>query len=212
MSNAPIMDRLKEETWPLHQKAEQARLEQDLVKGKLPREVYRDHLGQRYLIHKALEARLRDVRVQEPRVAAVVHDWQFRENDAATDLKYYGGDPATVKALPSTEKLLKSIETADPVAILGHQYVYEGSNNGARFIARALRGAWRLEGKEGTQYLDPYGDQQRERWAEFKGLMEAQEFTPEEGSKIVEAAKAVFLQIIEVEEEVYPDSLQAAAQ
>ena len=200
MSNAPIMDRLKEETWPLHQQAERANLEQDLVKGKLPREVYRDHLGQRYIIHKVLEARLRDVRAQDPRVAAVVHDWQFHEDDAAADLKYYGGDPATVKPLPSTEKLIKEINAADPIAMLGHLYVYEGANNGARFIARALRGAWRLEGKEGTQYLDPYGEQQRERWAEFKSLMESQNFSEEEGTKIVDAAKATFLQIIEVED------------
>ncbi len=204
MSNPSIMDRLKEETWGLHQQAERGNLEQDLVKGKLPREVYRDHLGQRYLIHKVLEARLREVRDQDPRLKAIVHDWQFHENDAAVDLKFYGGDPETVQPTPATEKLIKSIQEADAISLLGHQYVYEGSNNGAKFIAKALRGAWRLEGLDGTQYLDPYGDKQRERWAEFKSTMEAQEFSKEDGDKIVEAAKATFLQVIEVENDVYP--------
>lgn len=210
MSNAPIMERLKEETWPLHQQAERANLEQDLVKGKLPREVYRDHLAQRYLIHKTLEARLREAREKDPRVAAIVQDWQFHENDAAADLKFYGGDPATAQPVPSTEKLLKSIKEADPISLLGHQYVYEGSNNGAKFIAKALRGAWRLQGLDGTQYLDPYSDKQRERWAEFKGAMEAQEFSKEDGDKIVEAAKATFLQVIEVEADVYPGAAAGA--
>lgn len=205
------MDRLKEETWGLHQQAERGNLEQDLVKGKLPREVYRDHLGQRYLIHKVLEARLREARDQEPRLKAIVHDWQFHENDAAVDLKFYGGDPETVQPTPATEKLIKSIQEADPISLLGHQYVYEGSNNGAKFIAKALRGAWRLQGLDGTQYLDPYGDKQRERWAEFKSTMEAQEFSQEDGDKIVEAAKATFLQVIEVENDVYPGAATANA-
>jgi heme oxygenase len=211
MSNAPIMDRLKEETWPLHQQAERGNLEQDLMKGKLPREVYREHLAQRYLIHKTLEAKLREARGKDPRVAAVVQDWQFHEGDAATDLAFYGGDAATAAPTKATEKLLASIEAADPIALLGHQYVYEGSNNGARFIARALRGAWRLQGLDGTQYLDPYGEQQRERWAEFKDTMNAQEFTEEEGNRIVEAAKATFLQIIELEADVYPGAAAGAA-
>jgi len=204
-----IMDRLKEETWPLHQQAERAKLEQEMVQGKLPREVYRDHLAQRYIIHRELEARLREAREQDPRLKAIVQDWQFHEEDAAVDLRYYGGDPATAKAVPATEKLLASIAAADPISLLGQQYVYEGANNGARFIARALRGAWRLEGKEGTQYLDPYGDKQRERWAEFKSLMSSQDFSEEDMTKIVEAAKATFLQIIEVEEDVYPDATAA---
>lgn len=211
MSEATIMERLKEETWPLHQKAEQAALEQDLMKGKLPREVYRDHMAQRYVIHKVLEARLREAREKDPRVAAVVQDWQFHEAQAAEDLAYYGGDAATAKPLAATEKLIADINAADPVSLLGHQYVYEGSNNGARFIARALRGAWRLEGQDGTRYLDPYGEEQRARWSEFKDVMNQQEFSAEEGSKIVEAAKATFLQMIEVEEEVYPSAAKAGA-
>lgn len=211
MSNASVMDRLKEETWPLHQQAERAALEQDLVKGKLPREVYREHLAQRYVIHKALEARLREAREKDTRVAAVVQDWQFHEKNAAEDLAFYGGDPATAKPAKATEKLLADIEKADPIALLGHQYVYEGSNNGARFIARAIRGAWRLEGLDGTKYLDPYGEQQRERWSEFKDTMNAQGFSKEEIDHIVEAAKATFLQMIEVEEELYPGAAASNA-
>jgi len=204
MGEATIMDRLKEETWPLHQQAERGDLEQDLMKGKLPQDVYRDHLGQRYLIHKALEARLRDVREQDARIKAVVEDYQFQENRVAQDLEFFGGNASEAKALPSTEKLLAAIAAADPLSLLGFQYVFEGSNNGARFIAKALRGAWRLQGEDGTRYLDPYGESQREKWAAFKDTMNQQQFSREEGDRVVEAAKATFQQMIEVETELYP--------
>ncbi len=61
-----------------------------------------------------------------------------------------------------------------------------------------------LQGDDGTRYLDPYGKEQRSKWADFKTAMDQQEFTPEESAQIVDAAKATFLQIIEVETELYP--------
>ncbi len=204
-----ITERLKKETWPLHQQAEHAALEKDLVKGKLPKDVYSEQLAQRYLIHRTLESKLRQARTNDPRIAAVVHDYQFQEERAAADLRFYGGDPELAAPCEATGKLLEAIESADDLALLGFHYVFEGSNNGAKYIAMALRGAWRLEGEDGTRYLDPYGDEQRQKWSDYKSAMEQLEFTPEEGDKIVEAAKATFLQIIDVEAEIYPETVRA---
>ncbi len=208
MTNQTIMERLKAETWPLHQQAEHAALEKDLIKGVLPRDVYRDQLAQRYLIHVLLEKRIRNARANDPRIAVVVHDYQFQESRAAEDLRYYGGDPEQAVAGEATSKLLSAIDAADPVSLLGFHYVFEGSNNGARYIAMALRKSWGLEGADGTRYLDPYGNEQRQKWAEYKAAMDQLEFTAEEGDSIVEAAKATFLQIIEVEAELYPEAIR----
>jgi len=214
MSDKQVMERLKEETWPLHQQAEHAALEQDLVKGKLPREVYRDYLAQRLVIHNALDAQLRDARANDPRIAAVVHDYQFHAPRVAEDLRFFGGNPDEAKPLAATEKLINAINEAakaNPVSLLGFHYVFEGSMNGARFIARAVRGAWRLQGEEGTRYLDPYGESQREKWAAFKETMNAQPFTAEEADSIVDAGKATFQQMIDVEAELYPESARSAS-
>lgn len=204
MTTPSIMEQLKTETWPLHQQAENGALEKDLIKGALPQDVYRDQLAQRYLIHGVLESRLRDARALDHRIAAVVQDYQFHEIRAAEDLRFYGGDPEQATPCEATKKVISAIQTADAVALLGFQYVFEGSNNGARFIAMALRKAWDLQGDDGTRYLDPYGKEQRSKWADFKTAMDQQEFTPEESAQIVDAAKATFLQIIEVETELYP--------
>jgi heme oxygenase len=69
------------------------------------------------------------------------------------------------------------------------RYVLEGSNNGNRFIARAIRKA--LPGAP-TRYLDPYGENQRPLWARFKADMEAVGFTPAEQDQIVLAAQEMF--------------------
>lgn len=202
-STPTLMERLKQETWPLHQQAEHAELEQDLIKGRLPREAYRDYLAQRYLIHRVLDQRLREARYADPRVAAVVDDNHFHEPRAAEDLRFFGGDPERAVALPATEQLLRAIDDAGTLSLLGFQYVFEGSTNGARFIARALRAAWNLAGEEGTRYLDPYGEAQRERWTTFRAAMDALPCSAEECDAIVAAAQATFRQIIDVEAQLY---------
>lgn len=206
------MERLKAETWPLHQTAERAALEKDLVKGELPRDIYLEYLSQRYFIHRALETRLREAKHQDQRVAAVVKDHHFHEPRIAADLSYFGGAPDSSTPLPSSERLIASIQAADPVALLGYQYVLEGSTNGARYIAQAVRKAWDLTDGQGTSYLDPYGSSQREKWGDFKSTMNEQQFSDEESERMVTAAKEMFLQIIELTAEIYPNDSREAEQ
>lgn len=190
-----ITSRLKAETQDLHQAAEQHELQRALFKGRLPREVYAQHLGQLYLVHKALEGHIRRVRPSVPALAAVVKDYQFQEPYAEADLRTYGVDPASVRPTPSTKQLIESFERiakTDPLALLGHHYVLEGSNNGSRFIAMAVRKAYALTPGQGDRYLDPYGDEQPARWAEFKRDLAAQKLTDAQKDTLVRAAREMF--------------------
>lgn len=214
MSPATLMERLKEETWPMHQEAERQALEQDLVKGALSREMFREYLAQRFLVHRELEAALRRLRDSDPRAKAIVHDHQFHESRALEDFEFYGGNPADIAPLPATRQAIDAIaatEKSAPIALLGIQYVFEGSTNGARYIARAVRKAYDLQGAEGTRYLDPYGDEQRTRWQAFKEGVNAQQFTPDEEAAVIEAAKETFGYVTNVGREIYAGAASGGA-
>lgn len=202
-----ISYRLKEETQDLHSAAEQHELQRSMIKGRLPKETYAQHLGQMHLIHRALGAHIRRLRPTQPALAGVVKDHQFQEERAAADLRTYGVDPASVRPTPATARLIELFDRAaksEPLALLGHHYVLEGSNNGSRYIAHALRKAYALKPGEGDRFLDPYGDEQPAKWAEFKRDMEAQAFTPAQQDLLVGAARRMFQAISEMNEDLMP--------
>lgn len=72
------------------------------------------------------------------------------------------------------------------------QYVLEGSNNGSKYISRAVLKAYGLAPGDGTRYLDPYGEKQREYWAAFKIDMNGVGFDQARIDGIVAAAKVMF--------------------
>src|SRR5690606_5322893 len=109
----------------------------------------------------------RRVRGTNAHLGAIVKDHHFHTGSLEQDLRFYGVDPDTVEPTPGTERMnayIDAVEEKDPAALLGIQYVFEGSTNGARFIARSIRMAYGLEDRDGTRYLDPYGDAQRANW------------------------------------------------
>jgi heme oxygenase len=93
------------------------------------------------------------------------------------------------------------MEESDPVALLGSFYVVEGSTNGGRFLANVLRKAWQIDG-DGLRYFDPYGEDQPDKWASFKRVMDATDFADNERDTILDAACKTFEAIADVSDEV----------
>lgn len=190
-----ITERLRTETRDLHTKAEKAPLQEALVKGKLPREVYADMLEQMLLVHRELEQAIREHRPSVPALAAVVTDEQFQEPYILEDLAHFGRDPGSITALPETREAVAEIRRTareEPLGLLGLHYVLEGSNNGNRFIAKAAAPAMGLSESGGLRYLLPYGERQPEVWGAFKENLAACEFSDSEKDTLVEAAKRMF--------------------
>lgn len=203
----PPMHRLKEGTWDMHQQAEGQALEQNLIKGTLPKDKYVENIAQRYLIHGRMDSLLRKAREVEPRLAEIVEDCQFHTDSAKRDLQFFGVDPLEVEALPATQEFIKIAQQAfdeAPICLLGIHYVLEGSTNGARFIAKALRKAYALEGMNGTYLLDPYGEQQRGNWMRFVTTANAQEYSEAELERIIFYARKTFSGITNIGQEIYP--------
>ena len=201
-----IMQRLREETAELHQHAERRPLEQAMARGEISREAYVENLGQRYLIHRALEAHVRDLCSRDARLNGLVLEEQYQLPNLAADLAYFETPAGSIEP---TRGALRLIETLDgmaqtqPIALLGAFYVFEGSKNGAHFLTPRVRAALGLSGAEGTRYLDPHGPQQRPIWMQFRERMDAVAFTAEENDAMVHGAKAAFQHIAEVDDDVY---------
>ena len=203
-SQSSIMKRLKDETRDLHSHAESRALQQKIASGEVDRASFSDYLGQLYHVHRALETALAKGRDTHPAIEAVATDDRMRMPDLDRDLAFHGLDGGTIEAGEAATRFRSRIEesaASNPTALLGALYVLEGSTNGGRFLARSLRKSWGLD-VDGLSYFDPYGDEQPHRWAAFKHDMDQASFETSEEEAIIEMAKATFLAIAEVSDEV----------
>ncbi len=201
-----IMVRLKESTVAQHDAAENGLFQQDLVKGKLPKDAYVDMLAQLLLVHAALEKHLRQLENRLEAAGAVLREHQFQEPYLREDLRYFGRDAEAVEPFDATRRFIDRIEEiakARPLTLLGVHYVLEGSNNGSKYIAKAVRRAYSLPEGPGTRYLDPYGDNQKEYWQRFKDDMNSVGFSQADSQTLIEAASETFAAVGELHQELY---------
>lgn len=202
-STDTIMSRLKSATDEHHRRAEERPLQRAMIKGALPRDKFAAYLGQLLHVHRRLEDTLETLAPENESLAAVFRSHYARQGDLQADLEFHGHENGPPSA--ATQKMIADIDRwaeEQPVALLGPLYVLEGSMNGNKFIARSLMQAWSLGPGAGFRYLDPYGEEQRDKWAEFRASMDAQGFTPEESETIIAAAQRTFDAIAEIADEV----------
>jgi heme oxygenase len=185
------MAELKTSTADAHTAVETSAFQRDLAAGRLPRELYVAYLGQLLHVHRALESRLQALLELEPEFASIVRPEQFRVELLQSDLADLGA-AGTGLPLASTAATVTKIESTTPVGILGHHYVLEGSTNGARYFMRSVQRAYGLQDRAGLRYLDPYGAEQPQRWAEFKRGMNERRFTAADREAMVGAARDMF--------------------
>lgn len=199
-----IMQRLKAETNDLHSHAESRTLQRAIASGEVDRETFSAYLGQLYQVHQPLESALETNRDKHAAIKALASADRMRIPDLDRDLAFYGANPDRFPAGDAAKKFSQRINetrNAVPVALLGALYVLEGSTNGGRFLARALRKSWDLDG-DGLAYFDPYGDEQPQMWAAFRRDMDEASFDADQEEAIIEMAKATFIAIAEVSDEV----------
>jgi heme oxygenase len=201
------MVRLKEATRDLHRHAESRSLQLQMFRGEVGREAFAAYLGQLYLVHRALEAALSRVAEGQPAVAAVAGAERPHVERLRCDLEHHGVAADSVVPCAATRRLVASIarrERDEPLSLLGPLYVLEGSTNGSKVLARVLSRAWRIEGA-GLLSLDPYGDEQPERWAAFKQGMDALGLDGQAQAGLVDAARETFRAIADISDEVAGD-------
>lgn len=198
-------DRLRESTRGLHDAAETHEFQRSFAAGKLPREQYVRYLAELVHVYAALEKSIAELRSFVPELAGVIRDQHFREKDLQADLEFLGYRPNGQPLLTSTRRMVEHIEKCAaerPIKLLGFHYVLEGSNNGSKFIARNVARAYGLQPGRGLAYLDPYGDQQRDVWQQYKQDMASLNLTGEQTEAVVEAARQMFEAIASMSSEL----------
>ena len=202
VATTSLSETLKVATAEAHRRAEQSPAQQDLVRGALAEDRLAGHLGQMRHVHATLE-RLFDTHPAP--AAALAWNDDFRHTRRLdVDLRALGLEPAAIPAYPSTRRLIAQIEAnvaEDPMTLVGYFYVLEGSMNGNRFIVKALRQTPAAERCNFT-YFDPYGDEQRARWADFKARLDAVELQEGQQEMLVAAALGMFDGIAEMSREI----------
>ena len=132
-----IMDTLKEETRLLHNQTEGNDFQKSLFSGSLPKKQFIEYLGQMYLIHKALEDALSQLKISSPIIASVIEEYQYQEKYLQADLMTAGVKVEELKPLPASKALINRIhdlQNKEPMALLGYEYVLFGSKHGAKLF------------------------------------------------------------------------------
>jgi len=204
-----VMKRLRESTRVLHDAAEHHDFQRAFAQGSLPRDQYVRYLEQMYLVHRALEDGLRSAAETSAAIRAVVDERQYQVPYLVEDLEFFEVDLGSIEPLPATQRLVGEIAqmASEPASLLGLHYVLEGSNNGSRFIVHALMPAYGLSAGPGLRYLDPYGDDQRERWLAFRGDMDEVGFSEEDSDRLVESARHMFESIVSISDDLLAEAV-----
>jgi heme oxygenase len=198
-----IMARLKAGTAAQHAVAESKPLEAALIEGSIGQAQYQKYLAQRWLIHRELEAATDRALKTDARLASLHLPSLYQTKNLESDLAKLQTDLPSIQPLPGATHLIREIRQATPSTLMGIYYVFEGSKNGARFIAKALAKAWGLSDTTSFRYLDPHGEEQRSLWMKFRSDMDGIAWTPNEKDWMVKAAQATFDAISSLDDAIH---------
>lgn len=195
----PVMQQLRDDTHDLHMLAERQALQLALMRGHLPQAVFVSYLAQLFIIHQRFEPYLAAMADVLPPVARAVQPYHYHAARLQRDLHFFGSLVSAIEPLPATERFLQQLDDYrrhEPVALMGVHYVLEGSKNGGRFQAMVARDIYHLPAGQGTEYLDPYGEQLQALWSKYKADVNSTALTPEARAAMVAGAKQTFLTFV----------------
>lgn len=201
-----LMDRLRAATREAHAAAESRPLERAMAVGGVSRDLYADYLVQRLYVHERLESLMRSLLQEEERFRRCVTDDLFQVENLRCDLRALGRSAVPSELLPPARDLIEAIERVfgdRAVAVLGPWYVFEGSKNGGRMLARAVGVKLDLPPGPGLKYLDPHGAEQRARWQTFRAAVDAESWSSVEADAIVAAAQATFAGVSAIDDALW---------
>lgn len=195
-----LTKRLKDDNWALHQIAERQETPGSLIKGQMPRDGYVGMIAQQVLVNRVLDDAMRGAIRNDPRVGELVLEEQMLSAYLLEDAAFFGIDVNAIEPNRGTKRFIEHIKAHrdQPLHLLGLHYVRLGACNGNRFVARVVRKAYEL-GEEGTRYLDPFGEAQRDKWMEFKNALDAMAFDDAEKDQVFDGTRAAYVAAINLD-------------
>jgi len=198
-----VMARLKAGTAAQHAVAESKPLEAALIEGSIGQAQYLKYLSQRWCIHRELESATDRALTRDFRLASLGLPSLYQTKNLEADLAHLQANLKSIDPLFGATNLIQEIQKAAPATLMGIYYVFEGSKNGARFIAKAMAKAWGKADTTDFRYLDPHGEAQRGLWMKFRSDMDAIPWTPSEQDQMVKAAQSTFEAISSIDDAIH---------
>ena len=198
-----VMARLKAGTAAQHAVAESKPLEAALIEGSIAQAQYEKYLSQRWLIHRELEAATDRALKTDARLASLGLPSLYQTKNLEADLAHLQANLKSIHPLSGATHLIQEIQKAAPATLMGIYYVFEGSKNGARYIAKAMAKAWGKADTTSFRYLDPHGESQRGLWMKFRSDMDAIPWAAAEQDEMVKAAQSTFDAISSLDDAIH---------
>ena len=200
-----LMARLRLETASHHHATEDVAFSRAIVAGTLPIESYFAQIKAISEIHEVLEAQL--AASTHLAVRRVWHDGLRKLSALQRDVAYLKNrnlDGAASK-LPGADEAgrrtilfiawIHDLARANPVALLGVLYVFEGSMMGSAVLRKHLSASLQLDRDHGLSYHSLYGREVRQRFGDFRARMDEAVHGAKEREQVVVAAGKTFEQI-----------------
>ncbi len=193
-----VMQRLRAETRPAHDRIESIPFSVMMLEGRLPRERFAGQLACWLAIHGVLEEALRGS--DNSTCRSVWLDGMARASHLRHDVACHGSPEVPDHAAAATLRTvawIASIAASRPVSLLGCLYVLEGSKLGGAILRRSLDEAYQC-GPEALSYFWASGASPMPDFTAFKGRMEQAITTVADRDAVVAAACSMFDHLTQV--------------
>ena len=187
-----VMQRLRSETRPAHDRIEAVPFSLLMQEGRLPRARFAGQLACWFIIHATLEGAL--AATSDPQCEQVWKTGMARTDHLRHDLACHGPPDVPVEAAGATVDAvtwLSAMAANEPLSLLGCLYVLEGSKMGGAILRKCLDDAYQC-GPEALSYYWASGRSPMPDFKAFKERMEAAITTDAERDQVVAAASDMF--------------------
>jgi heme oxygenase len=158
-SVATFAERVRQHTWPHHQRAERTEYLRGLVSGRVDRLGYAEMVAQHYFAYVVLEE-AGEVMRRDPVASAFIHDALLRVPALEQDLAALLGPEWRDRIAPNaaTQRYcarMREVCFTWPFAFVAHHYTrYLGDLSGGQYLARAIERRLGLDVRTGTAFYD----------------------------------------------------------
>ena len=190
-----LMESIKHAIQDSHDAIEKTTFAEGMMNATITLESYTFYLRQMLAIHEPLDhfldlSTLRDwVPSTAKRSAAIRQDIALLNPLALNDV-----------VLPATREIVQDIQQsyeANPLSLLGHFYILEGSRMGSRVIAKPLQSLLRIPSEALHYHLDNF-DKQPRALREFRNRLNQEIDSPEQKAVIQSAAVTFMNQLLKL--------------
>lgn len=185
---------LREGTQDAHRAVEAHPHQRMLLADPLERDFLTSLLQAMRAVHRALEHALARAAATDRRVASMLAPHHRRSRGIDDDLEDLGSTGPSCDPPPCVARYSTELEraAADPPALVGHWYVFEGATNGGRYLEPRIRAALGPGAPSRIRSFDPYGPEQVAHWHAFRDGLARFDTDTDIRQRCLDGARAAF--------------------